>query len=138
MIYDRNIENIIEAQNGNEEAMEALVKENNGLIWSIVKRFNEPKVFDAIIQNINSSIYTGLKNILFDLREITTFDIDNAYIFADIYKICAENGGKFVLVNPSLNVKEALSNAYLEDIIPYSNSVEDAVAIIADQKVNSQ
>ena len=41
MIYDRNIENIIEAQNGNEEAMEALVKENNGLIWSIVKRFKD-------------------------------------------------------------------------------------------------
>ena len=111
---------------------------DNNIVSYIVKRFNEPKVFDAIIQNINSSIYTGLKNILFDLREITTFDIDNAYIFADIYKICAENGGKFVLVNPSLNVKEALSNAYLEDIIPYSNSVEDAVAIIADQKVNSQ
>lgn len=41
MIYDKNIENIIEAQNGNEEAMERLVLENNGLIWSIVKRFRD-------------------------------------------------------------------------------------------------
>ncbi len=110
---------------------------DNNIVSYIVKRFNEPKVFDAIIQNINSSIYTGIKNILFDLREITTFDIDNAYIFAEIYKICAENGGKFVLVNPSLNVKEALSNAYLEDVIPYSNSVEDAVSIITNNS-NSQ
>mgnify|MGYP004526587775 CR=1 FL=1 len=41
MIYDKNIENIIEAQNGNEEAMETLVRENNGLIWSIVRRFKD-------------------------------------------------------------------------------------------------
>lgn len=41
MTYDRNLENIIEAQNGNEEAMEKLVKENNGLIWSIVRRFKD-------------------------------------------------------------------------------------------------
>lgn len=107
---------------------------NNNIVSYIVKRFNEPKVFDSIVKNINSSMFTGLKNILFDLREITTFDIDNAYIFADIYKICAENGGKFVLVNPSSNIKEALSFAYLEDIIPCANSVENAVAMI----VNSQ
>lgn len=41
IMYDKNIQNIIEAQNGNEEAMENLVKENNGLIWSIVKRFKD-------------------------------------------------------------------------------------------------
>lgn len=41
MIYNKNIENIIEAQNGNEKAMENLVVENNGLIWSIVKRFKD-------------------------------------------------------------------------------------------------
>lgn len=41
MIYNKNIENIIEAQNGNEKAMENLVIENNGLIWSIVKRFKD-------------------------------------------------------------------------------------------------
>lgn len=41
MVYDKNIENIIEAQNGNKEAMEKLIVENNGLIWSIVKRFKD-------------------------------------------------------------------------------------------------
>ena len=41
MKIDKNIQNIIEAQNGSEEAMENLLKENNGLIWSIVKRFRD-------------------------------------------------------------------------------------------------
>ncbi len=105
---------------------------NNNIVSYIVKRFNEPKVYDSIMKNINSSMYTGMSNILFDLREITTFDIDNAYVFADIYKICAKNGGKFVIVNPSTTVKEALSFAYLEDVIPYANSVEEAVSIITN------
>lgn len=106
---------------------------NNNIVSFIVKRFNEPKIFDVLVKNINSSMYSGLKNVLFDLREITTFDTENAYIFADIYKICAENGGKFVLVNPSASVKEALSFAYLEDVIPYTSSVEEAVSLIMGQ-----
>ncbi len=110
---------------------------NNDIASYIIKRFNEPKIFDSLINNINSSIYTGLKNVLFDLKEITSFDTDNAYVFADIYKICAENNGKFVLVNPSINVKEALSFAYLEDVIPYCTSIEEAVALITESS-NSQ
>ncbi len=112
---------------------------NNNIVSYVIKRFNEQKIFDVVVKNINSAMYTGLKNVLFDLREITTFDTENAYIFADIYKICAENGGKFVLVNPSMHVKEALSFAYLEDVIPYATSVEEAVSILTEQaEVSSQ
>lgn len=39
MGYENNIKDIIDAQNGKEEMMSKLVEENNGLIWSIVKRF---------------------------------------------------------------------------------------------------
>lgn len=38
--YENRKEDIISAQNGNEEAMEKLIEDNKGLIWSIVKRFN--------------------------------------------------------------------------------------------------
>ena len=106
---------------------------NNNIVSYFIKRFNEQRIFDSLIKNINSSMYTGLKNILFDLREVTSFDTENAYIFAEIYKLCAENGGKFVLINPSLNVREALSFAYLEDVIPYTTSVEDAVSLITEE-----
>lgn len=41
MIYENSIQDIIEAQNGNQEKMTKLVEENNGLIWSIVKRFKD-------------------------------------------------------------------------------------------------
>lgn len=40
MLYENNVQDIIDAQNGNEEKMTKLIEENNGLIWSIVKRFN--------------------------------------------------------------------------------------------------
>lgn len=103
---------------------------NNNIVAYSINRFNDQKVFDSVIKNINSSVYTGIKHVLFDLKKITNFDIDNAYVFAEIYKICAENGGKFVLVNPSTEVKEALASAYLEGIIPYAPSIELAVSEI--------
>ena len=39
MAYENTIKDIIDAQNGKQEIMSKLVEENNGLIWSIVKRF---------------------------------------------------------------------------------------------------
>ena len=39
-MYENSMEEIYKAQNGNQEAMSKLVKQNSGLVWSIVKRFN--------------------------------------------------------------------------------------------------
>lgn len=44
MLYENNTKDILEAQKGNQEMMEKLIEENNGLIWSIVKRFKERRI----------------------------------------------------------------------------------------------
>jgi len=41
MLHENNIEDIVKAQEGDNVAMSKLVKNNNGLIWSIVKRFKD-------------------------------------------------------------------------------------------------
>ena len=38
-MYEIDSEEIIKAQNNDEEAMTKIIKTNSGLIWSIVKRF---------------------------------------------------------------------------------------------------
>lgn len=38
--YDNRMEDIIKAQNGDSEALEKLIENNQGLLWSIVKRFS--------------------------------------------------------------------------------------------------
>lgn len=40
-LYDNQVNDIVDAQNGNKSAMEKLINTNNGLIWSIVKRFKD-------------------------------------------------------------------------------------------------
>ncbi len=37
--YDNQVEDILKAQNGDGDALEKLIENNQGLIWSIVKRF---------------------------------------------------------------------------------------------------
>ena len=37
--YDNQTENILKAQEGDSEALEKLIESNQGLLWSIVKRF---------------------------------------------------------------------------------------------------
>ncbi len=103
---------------------------NNDIASYEIKSFNEEKTFKDIIKSINTSLYTGIKHIIFDLKDISKFDLDNAYIFADVFKLCSENKGDFILVKPSNNIKEALAFAYLEDLIPVASSVDEAVADI--------
>lgn len=38
-MYITNTEEILEAQNGDNEKFTEIIEKNNGLIWSIVKRF---------------------------------------------------------------------------------------------------
>lgn len=40
-LYDNQTQDIVDAQSGNKESMEKLINTNNGLIWSIVKRFKD-------------------------------------------------------------------------------------------------
>ena len=40
-LYENKIEDILSAQNGDTSKMEKLIIDNNGLIWSIVKRFKD-------------------------------------------------------------------------------------------------
>ena len=40
-LYDNQTQDIVDAQNGNKDSMEKLINNNNGLIWSIVKRFKD-------------------------------------------------------------------------------------------------
>ena len=103
---------------------------NDTSVCYMLKRFNEQKILDAVLKDINYSVYSGQKNVILDLTEVALFDIDNAYIFAEIYKMCSENGGKFILVKPSLKVKEALAFAYLEDVIKCTESIDEALKLI--------
>ena len=40
-LYNNKVEDIVNAQKGDKAAMEKLITDNNGLIWSIVKRFKD-------------------------------------------------------------------------------------------------
>jgi DNA-binding NarL/FixJ family response regulator len=89
-----------------------------------LRRFNEKKIYDEIIADINSSILAGINNIVMNLEKVMIFDQDNTYIFAEIYKICQNAGGTFLLVNPSEKIKDALASAFLEGVIPVFSSLE--------------
>ena len=108
--------------------------EGKNIISYSVSKLNSKKLFDDLIVDINSSVLAGYKNVLLNLEQVSTFDPDNAYVFAEIYKICAGNSGLFAMVNPSDKIKDALSFAYLDGIIPLFYSIESAVKYVESKK----
>lgn len=99
-----------------------------------IKKFNNQKIFAELLADVNASVLGGQPNIILNLENINLFDLDNSFIFAEIYKTCVNNNGIFVIINPSDKVKEALSFAYLDGIIPILYSVESAVDFICRKK----
>jgi len=99
-----------------------------------LRKFNDKKIFDTLTADINASILGGAPHIVMNLEKVMVFDQDNTYIFAEIYKACQNAGGSFLLIHPSEKIREALSSAYLEGVIPVFASVESAVEYVASLK----
>ncbi len=111
-------------------------KENieNDIVFYSLKKFNDKKIFDTLTADINSSVLGGSPHVVMNLEKVMVFDPDNTYIFAEIYKTCQNAGGSFLLINPSEKIKEALSSAYLEGVIPVFANTEFAKQYIEELK----
>lgn len=95
-----------------------------------VKSLSKADYVEELYNNIVTVLLTGVKNIILNLKEIKTFPTDYSKIFTDIYKKCADAGGRFILLSPSATVKEALEFAYLTDIITVVELAEEAFSLL--------
>ncbi len=91
-LYENKIEDIEEAQNGSKSAMERLIKDNNGLIWSIVKRFrNRGYEIDDLYQIAAMGFMKAIKKFdtSFDVR-LSTYAVP--YILGEIRRYIQTEG----------------------------------------------
>ena len=90
--YDNKLEDIIQAQNGNKDAMEKLIEDNQGLIWSIVKRF-QGRGFE--LEDLYQIATLGFIKCIkkfdtnFDVR-LSTYAVP--YILGEVKRHVQENG----------------------------------------------
>lgn len=102
MAYENNIKDIIDAQNGKEEVMAKLVEENNGLIWSIVKRFQgRGYELEDLYQIGSIGFIKSIKRFdtSFDVR-LSTYAVP--YILGEIKRFIRDDGS----VKVSRSIKE--------------------------------
>ena len=117
MVFENKIQDIIEAQNGNQEMMTKLIEENNGLIWSIVKRFKDRGYeLDDLYQIGTIGFIKSIKRFdtSFDVR-LSTYAVP--YILGEIKRFIRDDGS----VKVSRSIKELatkireLQNKYLRE-----------------------
>lgn len=117
MIYENSIQDIIDAQNGKEEVLQKLIEENNGLIWSIVKRFKDRGYELEDLYQIGSiGFIKSIKrfNTSFDVR-LSTYAVP--YILGEIKRFIRDDGS----VKVSRSIKELamkikdIQNKYMKE-----------------------
>ena len=74
----------------------------------------------------------GYNNIVFNMENIKIFDDENTITFTELFKLCNEKGGKFILVRISDAVRVALADAFLDTLIPSFSSVDLAISKIEE------
>lgn len=102
MVYENKIEDILEAQKGNQDKMTKLIEENNGLIWSIVKRFKYRGYEIEDLYQIGSiGLIKSIKKFdsSFDVK-LSTYAVP--YILGEIKRFVRDDGS----VKVSRSIKE--------------------------------
>ena len=101
-MYENNIKNIGDAQNGDKQALEDLIQDNSGLIYSIVKRFKDRGYeIDDLYQIAVIGFIKSIKR--FDTRfdvKLSTYAVP--YILGEIKRFIRDDG----LVKVSRSTKE--------------------------------
>lgn len=101
-MFENNTKDILEAQNGNSEIMAKLIQDNNGLIWSIVKRFKDRGYELEDLYQIGSiGFIKAIKRFdtSFDVK-LSTYAVP--YILGELKRFIRDDGG----VKVSRSLKE--------------------------------
>lgn len=114
-MYSDNIKNIKLAQNGNQDAMEELIKTNSGLVWNIVKRFTGRGAEAEDLYQIGTiGLIKAIKRFDANLEvQLSTYAVP--YIMGEIKRFLRDDG----IIKVSRQIKELsikikqLQNEYL-------------------------
>jgi len=101
-MYENNIKNICDAQKGDKQALEDLIKDNSGLIYSIVKRFRDRGYeLDDLYQIAVIGFIKSIKRFdtSFDVK-LSTYAVP--YILGEVKRFIRDDG----LVKVSRSMKE--------------------------------
>ena len=101
---------------------------NDNICCYTINKFNSQKHIDLLIKDVTTSLYTGFTNIIFNMENVKIFDDEYTTVFTTLYKMCKAKGGQFMLVKISESVRAALTDAFLDTLIPIYNSVDLAVS----------
>ncbi len=93
----------------------------NNTIYYTVYNMASTYAINELAKDINLSVLSKYNEILLDLSKVFLFDKENVNIFVDIFKLCSQNNIKCSIINPSEVITNALSFAYLNDVIPIIN-----------------
>ena len=101
-MYEENKILIIKSQSGDERSLEKLIMNNNGLIWSIVRKFSYKNIeVDDLYQIACIGFIKAVRRFDFSYNvELSTYAVQ--YIFGEIKKFIRDDG----IIKVSRNIKE--------------------------------
>ena len=105
---------------------------NDNICCYTINKFNGKRHVENLLKDVNTSLFTGYANIIFNMENVKIFDDEYTGVFTELYKMCKAKGGQFMLVKISDSVKSALSDAFLDTLIPIFSTVDAAVSKICD------
>ena len=145
-MYEENKILIMKSQSGDEKSLEKLIIQNNGLIWSIVRRFIYREVEpDDLYQIACIGFIKAVRRFDFSYNvELSTYAVQ--YIFGEIRKFVRDDG----IIKVSRHIKELgikikeIKHIYGNDLqmsklseILGINEDEICMAISANKKIES-
>ncbi|MFH0702775.1 MAG: response regulator [bacterium] len=136
--WHKNILNFIrwfESQKtGNIQEINTNVEDRERKIVTIlVNNLQKSSILQDLEKEIMTLVNSGLKNIIFDMKNISNIDSNGIGVLIFGYKACAEHNGCFKLCNVRSSINEALSYVFLHNIMQIYKDKESALNSFEDK-----
>lgn len=133
-MYEKNKILISEAQKGNKDALAKILEENNGLIWSIVKKFiGRGYDTEDIYQIACMGFIKAIQRFRFDFgNELSTYSVQ--YMLGEIKKFFRDDG----MIHISRNKKEEGFKVKIESIYDEICEGKEKIEIIFSEDEQSK
>ena len=120
------------AQNINKEDTDStsfskyFVDDNKIVVYTLAK-INSKEYIKDFLDEINVTVVQGVRDFVVNFEKVNFFDMDNAFLFTELFKIIKNQDGRLILTGINKKIKNILEETYIIDILKIEDSLDDAI-----------
>ena len=126
-------QNISQDDEANPIFSKYFVDDSKIAVYTLMK-INSRSYIKEFFDEINIVTVQGVKKIIVDFEKISFFDMDNAFLFTELFKIVNKDDGHLIFTGLNRRIKTILEETFIIELLQIEETVDDAIAFLTKEE----